>query len=344
MDVEREDLELNIGEQPTPRSTPLASGWTPLAGDALLDRLRVTGRPRPPADAERVARLRETIEHGLCQGAVATTGCGGRPIVPGPPKPLVVTKDLLTRALDRESPLRARSDRVQPPTVPMACGVVIDALFRQLVTTGAIGDPMRDAVEALVLDDRHGDLVTWIDNLSVAERGALTAEVDRQSADLVHRWPRLDPSWLPRTQVPMRVGLARGAIELSGRVDLAIGRPGLNVASVAILEVKSGARRPEHRKDLHFYALVETLRNPAPPFAVATYYTRTGELDVDPVSDELLASAARRTVAGIGAMCRPHSETVAPGPATRRPGKGTAGGAGGRGRQRMGVTARGGAK
>jgi hypothetical protein len=82
-------------------------------------------------------------------------------------------------------------------------------------------------------------------------------------------------------------------------VDLAIGRPELAVGSVAIVEVKSGARRLEHRKDLHFYALVETLRNPAPPFAVATYYTRTGELDVDPVSDELLASAARRTSAGI---------------------------------------------
>ncbi len=93
--------------------------------------------------------------------------------------------------------------------------------------------------------------------------------------------------------------LAGGAVELSARVDLAIGRPAEDLASVAIVEVKSGSRRAEHRADLHFYALIESLRNPAPPFAVATYYTRTGELDVDPVCEELLVAAARRTLAGI---------------------------------------------
>lgn len=184
----------------------------------------------------------------------------------------------------------------------MACGALIDVLFQQLVTVGSIGDPMKDSIEALAVDERQAQLVTWIDNLPATERGALAAEVTRQSSDLVTRWPKLDPAWLPRTQVPMRVGLAGGSIELSGRVDLAIGRPGLGVASVAIVEVKSGGRRPEHRYDLHFYALLETLRSPAPPFAVATYYSRTGELDVDPVSDELLAAAARRTVAGIRAL------------------------------------------
>ena len=330
-----------MADRGTARSAPyVATGWTPLAGDALLDRLRVTGRPRPLADPERVARLRETIEHGLGRGSVASRGIGGRTSVPGSRAPLVVTKDLLTRALDRESHLGARTGPAPSLTVPMACGALVDELFRQLVTTGSIGDPMRDGMDALALDDRQRELVTWIDNLSPTERGALTAEVDRQCLDLVERWPRLDPSWLPRTQVPMRVGLADGSIELSGRVDLAIGRPGLNVASVAIVEVKSGARRPEHRSDLHFYALVETLRSPAPPFAVATYYTRTGELDVDPVSDELLASAARRTVAGIGALCPPAAGAAVSVPATGRPGKAPSAPAGGSGRPRRVVTAR----
>ncbi len=333
IDVEREDLKLGAADRTTVLTPTIASGWTPLAGDALLDRLRITGRPRPLADPERVARLRESIELGLCPNTVANRRTGdGRPADPGPPKPLVVTKDRLTRALDRESHLGTHSGGVQTPSLPMACGALVDALFRQLVTTGSIGDPMSDAMEALALDDRQDDLLTWIDNLSAAERGALTAEVDRQSLDLAHRWPRLDPSWLPRTQVPMRVGLAGGSIELSGRVDLAIGRPELAVASVAIVEVKSGARRLEHRMDLHFYALMETLRNPAPPFAVATYYTRTGELDVDPVSDELLASAARRTLAGIGALCRTAGETVGSGPAKRDTRR-----AGGSGRQRSAV-------
>jgi hypothetical protein len=339
MDIEREDPKLRMADRATAPSNPsVASGWTPLAGNALLDRLRVTGRPRPLADPERGARLRETLEHGLSPGMVGSPGCfGNQATVPSSPQPLVITKDRLNRALDPESHLGADACGVQPPTTPMACGALIDVLFRQLVTTGSVGDPMKDAMAALALDGRQGHLVTWIDNLSAAERGALAAEVDRQSIDLLARWPRLDPSWLPRTQVAVRAGLAGGSIELSGRVDLAIGRPELSVASVAIVEVKSGARRPEHRKDLHFYALVETLRSPAPPFAVATYYTRTGELDVDPVSDELLASAARRTVAGIRALGQPTSETVAWGPAARPRGRVAAVPAGGPDRQLMTV-------
>jgi hypothetical protein len=98
--------------------------------------------------------------------------------------------------------------------------------------------------------------------------------------------------------------LADGAVELSARVDLAIGAPAPDEASVAIVEIKSGMRRAEHRADLHFYALVESLRSPAPPFVVATYYTKTGELDVDPVSEELLVGAARRTLAGARLLWR----------------------------------------
>jgi hypothetical protein len=217
----------------------------------------------------------------------------------GSPGAVLITKDRLTRALDHQSLHHTIDFGVEPPTMSMACGALIDVLFRQLVTTGSVGDPMADGMAALAVDERQAHLVAWIDDLPPSERGALTSEVVRQSSDLVTRWPNLDPAWLPRTQVPMRVGLGDGSIELSGRVDLAIGRPGLGVASVAIVEVKSGRRRPEHRYDLHFYALLESLRSPAPPFAVASYYTRTGELDVDPVSDELLASAARRTRAGI---------------------------------------------
>ncbi|MGH9096423.1 MAG: hypothetical protein ACRDWB_03285, partial [Acidimicrobiales bacterium] len=189
IDVEREDLKLSAADRSTPPKPTIASGWTPLAGDALLDRLRVTGRPRPLADPERVTRLRETVEHGLCQAAVAKGKQADRgddlTPHPGPPRPLVVTKDRLTRALGQDSPPGIHPGGVQAPSTPMACGALVDALFRQLVTTGSIGDPMRDATDALSLDDRQGDLLTWIDNLSASERGALAAEVDRQSIDLV---------------------------------------------------------------------------------------------------------------------------------------------------------------
>ncbi len=288
--------------------------WQPLAGRALLDRLRITGRPRPTADPERAEALARALEEGIAVELASHPG--GRAAVPSDPSvhpghvatrpapgsPLVVTKDRLTRAL---SPVLQRGDAEfgkRRPTMPLACGAMVDALFRQLITVGSIGDPMLDALGALSVDDRQRELVSWIECLSAADRGELRAEVERHAAGLLGRWPSLDPTWLPRTQEALRFGLAGGIVELSARVDLAIGAPATDRASVAIVEVKAGVRRIEHRADLHFYALIEALRNAAPPFVVATYYTKTGELDVEPVTDELLCGATRRTLAGIRAL------------------------------------------
>jgi hypothetical protein len=237
-----------------------------------------------------VDRLRRSIEDGI--GPAVTT----------PDRPLVVTKGHLNRALSCDAHREPTGFGDRPFSLPLAVGALVDVLFRQLVTTGSVGDAMADGLDALSVDDRQAGLLRWIGQLPYGDRRALAGEVRRQAAGLVERWPALDPAWLPRTEESMRVALAGGSVELAARVDLAVGRPGLDVASVGIIEVKSGSRRPEHRLDLGFYALVETLRRPAPPFVVATYYTRGGELDVEPVSDELLADAARRTVAGVRAM------------------------------------------
>jgi hypothetical protein len=293
-------------EPPSPPAPRPNHGWQPLAGPALLERLRVTGRPRLKAGTELRDRLRSTLERGLRidvtdqGGAGATTvgTDGAAPVRTANPGPLVVTKDRLTRVLACEAHHVASEFGERPPTNAMACGAIIDALFRQLITVGSIDDPMADGLAALLVDDRQRPMASWVERLPAADREELRAEVERQSDGLRRRWPKLEPSWLPRSQEVMRVGLAAGAIELSARVDLAIGRPAEEEASVALVEIKAGARRVEHRADLHFYALVEALRSAAPPFVVATYYTRTGELDVDTVTEELLVTAARRTVAG----------------------------------------------
>jgi len=277
------------GHRPDRDHAPTA-GWIPLAGEALLDRLRITGRPRPMADPERADRLRQCLEDGI-----------GR-VAPRTGLPLLVTRGNLTRALSCGAHRMPGGVEERPFSLPLAIGALMEVLFRQLVTTGALGDPMVDGLDGLSVDGRRAGLVHWIGRLSYGDRRALAGEVRRQARGLADRWPALDPAWLPRTQEPMRVALGGGAVELSTRVDLAIGRPGLDVASVGIVEITSGARRPEHRDELAFSALLETLRHPAPPFVVATYYTRSGELDVEPVSEELLTAAARRTVAGVQAM------------------------------------------
>lgn len=290
--------------RPVPPSRRPPGGWEPLSGDALLQRLRITGRPRPEARPELARTLRTLVESELeCDGSDGRSGGAlsrgenalGRSLWSPPVR---VTKDLLTGVLSCEAHQVATAVGAGRFSVALACGCLIDVLFRQLVTVGRIGDPMEDGLAALAVDDHRSDLLAWVDGLAGPERDELRAEVERQADGLRRRWPTLDPAWLPRTQETLRVRSSGGTVELSARVDLVIGRPSCDEGSVAMVEVKSGTRRVEHRADLHFYALLEALRSPAPPFVVATYYSRTGELDVDPVTDELLVAAARRTAVG----------------------------------------------
>ena len=168
---------------------------------------------------------------------------------PGSIPRLVVTKDRLTRALSPDGYPEGAGFGQRTPTVSMACGAVIDVLFRQLITVGSIGDPMTDAVAALSSTTARG---RWSRGSS-AFRGSSWPNCGRRwsarPTASSRRWPRLNPAWLPRTQEALRVGVADGAVELSARVDLAVGRPGQQWASVAIVEVKSGARRIERRAD-----------------------------------------------------------------------------------------------
>ena len=268
--------------------------WQPLAGADLLDRLRVTGRARPPVDPALASTLRAFLERGI-DDLVTAMSVQGR----------VVTRDRLTRAL--ACPLHRMPDRSSHRSfsLPLASGALMGALFRQVVTSGTIGDALTEGLEALSLDEYQAPLVGWIGQLAPAERSELRSEVERQADGLLRRWPALDPAWLPRTRETLRAPLAGGRVELVSRVDLAIGRPTRGEASVALVEVTSGERRPGHHDDRLLDALVETLRRPVPPFVVATYFTRTGEIDVDPVTPERLAGAARRCLAGMRAMAAP---------------------------------------
>jgi hypothetical protein len=218
--------------------------------------------------------------------------------------PAVVTKGRITAALACDQHALPHPVADCTPSIPMACGALVGVLFRQLVTVGRLGDPMDDGMAGLSVDDHHQALVAWITRLERSERAGLASEVRRQARGIEQRWPPLDAGWLPRTQQRLRVPLLGGAVQLSARVDLALGAPPVAESSVAFVDVKSGMPRAEHRADLHYYALLETLRTGAPPFAVATYYTRTGELDVEPVTGSLLFSAAHRTMAGIRVLLR----------------------------------------
>lgn len=264
----------------------------------LLARLRGDGEKRPRVDPGLAGGLRDWLEDGLA----APVG-GLSPDA----EPIRVTKEDVTRVLTCEA--LSRSAVRGGVTLELARGVLVDALFRQWVTVGSISDPWQDAMSAIECeaDERIAEFVTGLDGDC---RRRLAAEV-RDHADRIRAtWPPSSPAWLARTQERIEVPLVGGAVVLSGVVDLAFGAPCEDRASVCLVELKSGVRRLEHRGDLHFYALLETLRSGAHPFRIATYYSATAELDVEPVGEDVLLSALHRTLAAAQRLCKLEAGTA----------------------------------
>jgi hypothetical protein len=276
----------SLAEAPERPST----GPVARVGADLLASLRGDSTRRPLVDPGLAGGLRDWLEDGLCSLPL------------GVQTPILVNKQTLRDALAG----RTNRPRVeQSITDSMALGALMDALFRQFVTIGHIEDPMRNGLDALRVDPRRSEVVDFVRGLEPQDRGDFEDELETQSAILVSRWPRLSPSWLPRTQERITVPLAGGDVVLVGNIDLIVGAPSAGRASVGLIEVKSGRARIEDRDDLRFYALLETLRSGAAPFRVATFYTRTGLIETEDVDDGLLTSSVQRVLMGINRMVAP---------------------------------------
>ena len=119
------------------------------------------------------------------------------------------------------------------------------------------------------------------------------------------------------TESRARVELLGGAVILSGKTDLSLGRPIGSVANKVIIDLKSGRPSTTHREDLRFYALLETIKLGVPPRQLASYYLESARAHPEDVTVALLQSALRRTVDGIIKIV----ELAAGGPRPRRAGR-----------------------
>jgi hypothetical protein len=259
---------------------------------ALVSRLRGDGAERPLVDPGFAGGLRDWLEDSVAQMV---------PDAPGESWPVRIGKQDVHDALACEGHAMPRRDS-RIVSFELARGVLVDALFRQWVTVGVIEDPWRDALDAAGLSDPA--VCRFVESMGVVARRRLEHEVAEHTTTICSSWPVMNESWLARTQERMEVHLAGGAIVLSGSVDLGLGAPSAGRSSVCLVELKSGARRIEHRADLHFYGLLETMRSGAPPFRVATYYSSTGELDVEQVSEDLLVASLQRLLVAARRVCR----------------------------------------
>lgn len=177
------------------------------------------------------------------------------------------------------------------------------------------GEPVpRNLVDEAIarLTDDASNLGDWLQTCSDADEAELRAAATEQVSTFWESFPPLQARWWPVTESRLRAELFDGAIVLSGRSDLTLGKPDGLVAGKVIIDLKTGTRRAEHIDDLRFYALLETLVRGTPPRLLATAYLDQGRAHTEQVTTAVLRAALRRTIEGVALIAELRTGTRQP--------------------------------
>jgi hypothetical protein len=235
--------------------------------------------------------LRGMLEHVASAAAVAADWTAA--------DPLRLTKTAVAwlircprRAVTPDSPAAGRD---------VALGAVVDAATKVASVRRLDPADVDGAVDAALgwLDVDGADTTTWLESLPPEDRDTFMHDAADRVGRMLAGWPPLDPAWWPRVDDWVRVHLAGGAISVAGKVDAAFGGPPTARPGV-LVEVKGGMWRDEHRADAHLYALLSALRDGRAPAAVATVCAGDGRINVEPIREAVLESAALRVTQAIG--------------------------------------------
>ena len=177
--------------------------------------------------------------------------------------------------------------------------------------------PAQVVDEALArLADQADARGSFIAGLSDADWAELRSRAVDRTTKFLQDFPPLPLAAQPVLEAAAKWRPA-GTIEMSGKVDLQIGKPFGRESRLLIVDFKSGNRSHHHREDLRFYAVVQTLRQSVPPRKLVTYYLDYAESDVEDVTEGTLQSGLTRALAGI----EKHIELKVEGrPPVKRPG------------------------
>ncbi len=171
-------------------------------------------------------------------------------------------------------------------SMELVTSCLVRALFRQIVLSGSLGDPLGDAMEALAVEGGREHMLRFVRELSADDRASLASGVVTHAEHLMALTPRFAPAWLPRTNDRVSIPLAGGRVVLTGTFDLIIGAPLAGRASLCAVGICTGDRWASARTGLHFMALLETLRSGTPPFRVALLQSGSGRYGVEDVQEE----------------------------------------------------------
>lgn len=166
-------------------------------------------------------------------------------------------------------------------------------------------DVVDEALARLAEEDRS--IGTYVAALSAGDEADLRGLATERVTKFVECFPPLDRRWHPMTEARAQFP-STGRIQLTAKVDLVLGRPSGRESRKVIVDLKSGRIVAQHREDLRFYALVETLCRDVPPRKLATFSLDSGQAEVEEVTPGVLRSSLRRTLDAIERMVELRAE------------------------------------
>ncbi len=279
-----------------PTAGPTGGGTA--ARDEVLALLRDGSGRRPRFDPGLSGGLRAWLEDAASELAAARGEDAG-PLYLGP---------RLLWGTSAAAAAPASSIAADPFPLEVVTSCLIRALFRQLVTTGRLGDPLTDALDGLRVDPDRVAMVRWIDEMSEQARTALSVTLVPHVAHLGNLTPRFAAGWLPRTGDRVAIPLAGGRVVLSGVFDLLVGAPVPGTATLCALGLTTGGRWAQARTALHYLAVLETLRSGNPPFRVALLHSALGRYGVEDVREEHLRAIVSHVVLRLSELA--HAEAA----------------------------------
>jgi hypothetical protein len=276
------------------------------ARDEVLALLRDGSERRPRFDPGLAGGLRAWLEDGASE-LVAARGEDAPPLFLGPrllwDGSAATGAGVIDPALTAEvteSPEPHPLEAAYPTELLLSC--LARALFRQMVTTGRVGDPLADALDALRVDPGRADMVRYVLGMGEEQRAFLTTSLTTHVGHLVTLTPRFAAGWLPRTQDRVAIPLAGGRVVLGGVFDLLVGAPIPGTATLCAVGLTTGGRWAQARMALHYLALLETLRSGTPPFRVALLHSALGRYGVEDVLEEHLRAIVSHVVVRLSTL------------------------------------------
>jgi hypothetical protein len=273
-----------------------------------LERLGASPDDRPQFDAALRHELQAELDHQLAPAIDELPPDDG----------VFVSKYALAQVHGCEARFVATQAERFAWTVPLARGTVAHKAIE--LTLNWRGEPVPGALvdEALArLETGDAPVADFLQTASEADRAELRAEATDRVAKFVECFPPLSGRWRPVVESRIYASAVDDRVTMQGRVDLTLGRSVGTTAGKVIIDLKTGNYSPNHRDDLRFYALVETLRLGIPPRLVATYYLDSARAETEVVTEALLEAATRRVVAGVERLV---ALAVDPAGAVKRPG------------------------